>query len=98
MLWFIDNLGVVSSLCKGSSIVFDFGCVIHVLHMMAAARRLAVWWEHVDSKANISDGGTRHDLTGVQKLGVSIGVKPLPPWPDSLFSQPPAYWLGWLNG
>ena len=55
-LWFIDNMGVLSSFCKGSSTVADFGCVIHVVLMIQAARKLATWWEHVDSKANTADG------------------------------------------
>ena len=97
LLWFIDNLGVVSCLCKGASSVYDFGCVIHGLHMMVAVKSLAVWWEHVDSKANISDGGTRNSFAEYQALGVSMRPAPMPPWPESVFKLPASFWLSWLG-
>ena len=82
MLWFIDNLGVVSVLCKGSSVVYDFGCVVHVLHIMCAMRKLAAnWWEHVDSKANVSDWGTRDAVPLYASAGIAMRPAPVPQWP-----------------
>ena len=31
VVWFVDNLGVLSTLCNGSSSVPDFDCVIHAV-------------------------------------------------------------------
>ena len=31
IMWFLDNLGVLSSLCKGSSTVADFGCIVYAV-------------------------------------------------------------------
>ena len=36
ILWFLDNLGVVSCLCKGSSTVADVGCIIHAFLLKSA--------------------------------------------------------------
>ena len=59
----------------------DFGCVIHAVLMVQASRKLATWWEHVDSKANIADGGTRADFSTVQRFGIHLQELPHPPWP-----------------
>ena len=56
---FIDNMGVLASLCKGSSVVADFGCVVHALLLADAKLNTRSWFEHVVSKANPADGGTR---------------------------------------
>ena len=39
ILWFLDNLGVVSCLCNGSSAVADVGCIIHAFLLKSAALR-----------------------------------------------------------
>ena len=88
------QMKILSSFCKGSSIVADFGCVIHAVLLKQASRKLATWWEHVDSKANIADGGTRADFSTVHRFGISLQQRPHPPWPDDVFSAPPAFWLG----
>ena len=94
VLWFIDNLGVLSCLCKGSSVVADISCLIHASLMGMAALRLQSWYEHVDSKANCSDAGTRGQTVA---LGVNLRSLPLPPWPTNTVSAPPEVWLAWLK-
>ena len=53
-----DYAGDVGAPCKGLSSVFDLGCIAHAVHMIAMGR-LALWGEHVESKANIADAGAR---------------------------------------
>ena len=55
--FFIGNLGVLSGLTVGSSTVADLGTVLHGATLHAARLNVLVWWEHVDSAANPSDGG-----------------------------------------
>ena len=90
VLWFIDNLGVLSCYCKGASATADIACVVHASLLMMAALRVRSWYEHVDSKANASDGGTR----GQTKAG-SIVLRDLllPQWPKHAASTEPAVWL-----
>ena len=97
LVWFIDNLGVVSALCKGPSVVYDLGCVIHVLRMMCATRKLATWWGHVDSRATVADMGMRNDVAFYASVGIAMRPAPLPEWPSSGFDQPASYWLSWLQ-
>ena len=59
VIFFIDNLGVLSGLTVGSSKAADLGTVLHGATLRAARLNTAVWWEHVDSAANPSDGGGR---------------------------------------
>ena len=58
-IFFIDNLGVLSGLTVGSSRVADLGTVLHGATLHAARLNALIWWEHVDSAANPSDGGVR---------------------------------------
>ena len=47
VLWFLDNLRIVSCLCKGSSTVVDVGCVIMPFLLKSAAlganRGMSMW-------------------------------------------------------
>ena len=78
---FIDNLSLLSALCKGSSTVSDFGCIAHAVHLALASIDCRCWFEHVDSKANIADGGSRLGPKCLEAkcLGISLIEVPLPP-------------------
>ena len=97
VMWFIDNMGILACFCKGSSVVADISCIIHASLLAMASLRICSWYEHVDSKANIADGGTRKSFEVAEALGVSLVVKSLPPWPSNTVKAPPRYWLEWLN-
>ena len=94
ILWFLDNLGIVSCLCKGSSTVADVGCIIHAFFLKSAALGIQAWYEHVDSKANISDGGTRGDA---MVLGMPFIQYPMPQWPKHTLQAGPATWFKWFS-
>ena len=94
VLWFIDNLGVLSCYCKGSSATADIACIVHASLLMMAALKIRSWYEHVDSKANLSDGGTR----GQSKAGsVVLRSLSLPQWPKHTAAAEPAVWLNWFR-
>ena len=95
----VDNLAFLSAVCKGTSSSADFGCLVHALHLHAVRLDLLMWWEHVDSDANIADGGSR--VGGRDTLARSLGVKlrdvPLPPWPEDVLSAPVRLWMDMLS-
>ena len=82
--FFIDNMGVLSGLTVGSSTVADLGTVLHGATLHATKLNIQMWWEHVDSAANPSDGGNRFPfalLAGACEWG---GY-----WPPSFNLLPP---------
>ena len=62
VIHFIDNLGVLSAMCSGNSTVFDISRIISATLAIEAALGMKSWKEHVDSKANLADCGTK-DVT-----------------------------------
>ena len=94
---FIDNMGVLASLCKGSSVVADFGCVVHALLLGAAKLRTRPWFEHVDSKANPADGGTRDSFESSRQLGIHLQEVQVPQWPASTVNATAEEWLAWID-
>ena len=59
VLWFVDNLGAMSSLIRGAARPED---VVHIASMqatLAAQLSMQVWYECVDSASNPSDGLSR---------------------------------------
>ena len=94
---YIDKMGVLASLCKGSSVVADFGCVIHALLIAMVRLNVQPWWEHVDSAANPADGGTRGSLQSAEELGIKLKHKLVPDWPRSTVKATPAEWMAWLD-
>ena len=97
VMWFIDNLGVLSCFCKGSSVVADVGCIVHAVLLHQAALKVQAWYEHVDSKANIADGGTRFSTEITDALGISLKQLSLPPWPANTLTAPPSEWISWFQ-
>jgi len=56
---FCDNLGVVFCALKGDSAATDLACMSRALCMRTLELRVTVWFEYVESEANIADGGSR---------------------------------------
>ena len=97
LLMFLDNFGVISCLCKGSSVVHDFGCIIHAIHLGLATLGVSAWFEHVDTHANAADGGSRGSSAVAQALGITLLNKPSPLWPKDTLAAGPSEWMSWLN-
>ena len=95
VVWFIDSLGVLSAFCNGASSIADFDCVVHAVLLRCAHLRLSVWWEHVDSAANCSDGGSREGVTCAvaHGLGVKLREVPMCSWPAEPLLAPTDTWL-----
>ena len=55
------------------------------------------WKEHVDSKANLADCGTKDVTDYVSALGISWETLCLPPWPRDLRSASSDEWLRWYT-
>ena len=96
-LWLIDNMGVLSALCKGSSTVPDIGCITHAICLVTAALGLQAWYEYVPSKSNLADGGTRSRLKDAVDLGFVFKPAKLPEWPADTLKAPPEVWLEWFR-
>ena len=60
---FIDNMGVLCSLVLGHSKSVDLSLPVYSTILHVAQIKARVWFEYVDSNANISDGPSR---TGVE--------------------------------
>eukprot|EP00973_Karenia_brevis_P080457 11163795-Karenia_brevis.AAC.1 len=60
---------------------------------------MLVWWEHVDSQANIADDGSRigKDASIYAKHDIPMTDVPFPAWPDALSKASLAHWMEWLN-
>ena len=91
----VDNMGVVCGLVSGSSSTEDFGAILTAFHLAMAARGSALWIEHVDSGANVADGGTRMGAgcPVARALGVDLPTVEVPPWPKSVRSATADEWF-----
>ena len=98
VLWFIDNLGVLSALCKGSSKSLDLGCITYGSLLLTAAHDILLWWDHVESAANCADGGSRQCDRIARRLGVVLKDRALPHWPAMPRSTLPFEWLQLISG
>ena len=97
---FIDNLSLVAGLCKVSSMVSDFGGIVHAIHLALAFHSCRVCLEQVGSMANTADGGSRlgPKCPEAGSLGVSLNEAPRHPWPRRPVEAPPEDWLNLYNG
>ena len=59
---FIDNVGALAGLIKGSSASLDGLAIIRAFHVANLALRASVWFSYVASKANVADLPSRGDL------------------------------------
>eukprot|EP00973_Karenia_brevis_P074815 10397208-Karenia_brevis.AAC.1 len=58
-----------------------------------------VWWEHVDSAANVADAGTRTGPASkiYQNLGIHMKEGQFPKWPKSIDSESLGDMLTWTQ-
>jgi hypothetical protein len=87
-------MGVLACYTKGSSVVADISCIVHAMLLSSARLRLKSWFEHVDSKANLADGGTRGQDWALDTYLPKLNV---PPWPANTSKASPDTWLNWLD-
>jgi hypothetical protein len=97
VVWFMDNLGVLASLCKASSSMPDLSCIVHAIILSCVKLDSIVWWEYVNSSANTADGGTRDSSVVADALGIKLIPKDLPPWPACAVQASVQEWLAWLD-
>ena len=78
----------------------DSGCLVHALHLQLAGLQCRAWFEHVDSKANVADGGSRlrPSCPEARRLGITLVQSPLPTWPERPLEADPEVWLAMFNG
>ena len=83
---FIDNMGVLCNFVLGSSSSLDLGCIVHATVLRLMRRGVRAWWEHVPSKSNIADGGSRMGVCCpiAAKAGIPLVSKVFPrTWPQN---------------
>ena len=100
VMFFMDNLCVLAALCKGSSMVEDFGCLVHVILLRLARLKAKAWFEYVDTKANLADGGSRVgvDCPDAARLCIPLSNTILPDWPASVVHASAQDWMDWFDG
>ena len=62
LVWYIDNQAACACLIKGSSSVSDIGTIVTIAHLLYVKLHIRVYFEWVDTNANISDGLSRDGL------------------------------------
>ena len=62
LIWYIDNQAACACLIKGSSSVSDIGTIVTIAHLLYVKLHIRVYFEWVDTNANISDGLSRVGL------------------------------------
>ena len=87
VLWFVDNLGAMSSLVRGSARPEDVGHIASMQATFPAQLSTRVWYEWEDSASNPSDESSRVgvDCPLCKRHGWSA-QEVVPDW-DSLYSQ-----------
>ena len=59
VVFFIDNLSVLSCFVMGKSQNVDLSTPVYTVQFFMAKYNITVWFEYIDSKTNVSDGGSR---------------------------------------
>ncbi len=93
VIHFVDNDSATSCLVKGYSPKEDSCKLVGDYWLRAAARRMNVYIDRVESKSNIADGPSRWDF----KLPEQLGAVFHQPKTDVLLSPPssdPWFWFG----
>ena len=80
--FFVDNVGVLAQLTKGASSAEDLSPLVSAIHFLIVMFDMRIWWEYVESEANISDGLSRKGANDDMAIRLSWKPKPalLPPW------------------
>ena len=73
-------MAVLCGLVAGNSRELDLAKSVFLTATVAAHIRSSVWWEHVDSPANIADGGSRIGVSDPVAKEMGIKLTQIP-WP-----------------
>ena len=65
----IDNTSALASLIKGYSSVPDSAQIVHAFHSLNLGLKCKVWFEYVNTKANIADLPSRKEFELLHELG-----------------------------
>ena len=90
LLHFVDNDAASSCLVKGYSPKTDSSELVGIYWLTAAAHRVSIYIDRVESKSNLSDGPSRFDNELLTRLG-SLEVKPI--LPPSFFLDSISSWF-----
>ena len=87
VLWtaFIDNSGALHALVHGTLLAPEANEIVGRPWLNVAAQQVALFSQRVESKANIADGPTRHDLSEVSKLGSTFLEPCMPAFIDKVW-------------
>ena len=72
--WSPKSLHVLSCLVMGSSRIADLSEAVYVACGAMATHRISVWFEHVESCANVADGGSRAGVSDpvAENMGIQL--------------------------
>ncbi len=59
VIWFVDNEAVCAAAIRGTSSAADVADVVGTVACLSAKLQARVWYEWIDSAANVSDGLSR---------------------------------------
>ena len=94
---YIDNTSAVAALVKGYSSAPDSARIVHAFHSHSLQLCAGVWFQYVNTKANVADLPSRGDVAFLSDVLQSTEVSVH--WPDiSGFSQGPSFWMGARDG
>jgi len=80
---FIDNIGVIANLVKGSTGRHNLAVLLTIILVILASLDTRVWFEYVDTDSNPSDGLSRYGLADPlsQRMGWVPVQSKQPTWP-----------------
>jgi hypothetical protein len=90
VLHWIDNTGALSALIKGYSGQPDLARITSMFHMFNCGLQSRVYFEYVESKANVADLPSRDSfefLNGIRSVYVHMRLPSVDEWDASL-----SYW------
>ena len=91
LIAFIDNMAVVHVLANGIAHGADIANVTAAVHHALANLAATAWWEYVNTKSNIADGGSRvgAGCPDARALGIHLRQIPCPlPPPAFPYARP----------
>ena len=96
ILHWIDNDSALQGLKKGYSPKSDSARLIHAFHMFNAGLNNDVWFEYVESKANIADAPSRFDFAWLHSRESTFRPMIVPEAKD--FMGGFEYWFSYASG
>ena len=82
VIWFLDNVGAEACFTSGYSADTSLAAIVSVMRIVLASLNCRVWWEHVSSECNPSDGLSRDGITDLWSRQQDWDLKqvPCPSW------------------